>query len=220
MELNFEHQRHIEPAPEAQPPMPSPAFENRRVLLASASPRRRELLGMIVPHFEIISGRDVAESYPASLSAAEVPAYLSRVKASAYADILGKNDILITADTIVVLDNTILGKPADADDACRMLRALASRTHIVITGVTITAPDMSDTFTESTRVSFAPLDSNEIARYVERFRPFDKAGAYGIQEWIGAAAISRIDGCFYNVMGLPIHALYNHLKAVKQTMTK
>lgn len=211
MELNFEHERRVEPAPEARPPLPSAAYAHRRVLLASASPRRRELLGMILPGFEIVSGRDVDETYPADLPAVDVPAYLSRLKAAAYADTLADNDILITADTVVILDGHILGKPTDASDACRMLAALAGRTHTVVTGVTITTRTSTDTFSESTRVSFAPLSDAEIAEYVARFRPLDKAGAYGIQEWIGAAAIERIDGCFYNVMGLPLHALYRHL---------
>ncbi len=196
------------------PPLPAPCFADVRVLLASNSPRRRELLGLIVPHFEIASGRDVDEVYPADLPPAEVPAFLSRLKASAYAADLRPGDLLITADTVVILDGEIMGKPHSRDEAVSMVRRLAGNTHTVVTGVTLTSPEgkRSDTFSVSTQVTFGHLDDAEIEAYVDTFSPYDKAGAYGIQEWVGAAAIKSIDGSFYNVMGLPMHALYIHLK--------
>lgn len=196
------------------PPLPSPAFGNVEILLASNSPRRRELLGMLVPDFSLAVAKDVDESYPATLKPEKVPEYLSRLKAEAYADDLEAGQLLITADTVVILDGTILGKPKDRDDAMAMLRSLSGREHTVVTGVTLTSHEgkKSDTFAVSTKVRFAAIAEEEISEYVGRYTPYDKAGSYGIQEWIGAAAIEGIDGSFYNVMGLPLHALYIHLK--------
>lgn len=208
--------------PAAVPPLPSPAFAGKTVMLASNSPRRRELLGLILPAFSIAPRRDIDEAYPADLAPADVPAYLSRLKADAYADLLTPDMLLITADTVVISEHSefsesskILGKPRSEAEACEMLRSLAGRTHTVVTGVTLRSGSgrRDETFSETTRVTFGPLTDSEIAQYVLRYRPLDKAGAYGIQEWLGAAAIARIDGCFYNVMGLPLHALYSHLKA-------
>lgn len=195
------------------PPNPFGAQAHIRVLLASNSPRRRELLGLIVPGFTIAQSREVDESYPSDLAAAEVPAFISKKKAAAYADLLCPDEMVITADTVVILGDKILGKPKDYDDACHMLGDLAGREHTVVTGVTLTTVNAAKTFSESTKVEFAPLSREEIEEYVRTYRPFDKAGAYGIQEWIGAAAIMRIDGCFYNVMGLPLHRLYAELRA-------
>ncbi len=188
-----------------------------KVYLASNSPRRRRLLGMIVPEFEIMEGADVDETYPANLSAEEVPLFLSRLKAKAYSPRLKADELLITADTVVILDGGIMGKPHDLDDARRMLRRLSGNTHKVITGFTITTVDsegavVSKSYSEETFVSFDTMSDDEINSYVETYRPLDKAGAYGIQEWT-AAAVKGIKGCFYNVMGLPIHALYRALKA-------
>lgn len=205
--------------PAALPPLPSPAFAGTTVMLASNSPRRRELLGLILPEFSIAPRRDIDEAYPAGLAPADVPAYLSRLKADAYADLVAPDTLLITADTVVISEPSefsepsILGKPHSDAEACAMLRTLAGRTHTVVTGVTLRSGSgrRDDTFSETTRVTFGPLTDSEIAQYVARYRPLDKAGAYGIQEWLGAAAIARIDGCFYNVMGLPLHALYRHL---------
>lgn len=214
--------------PAAVPPLPSPAFACKTVMLASNSPRRRELLGLILPAFTIAPRRDIDEAYPADLAPADVPAYLSRLKADAYADLLTPDTLLITADTVVISEpsefsessessesSKILGKPRSEAEACAMLRSLAGRTHTVVTGVTLRSGSgrRDETFSETTRVTFGPLTDSEIAQYVARYRPLDKAGAYGIQEWLGAAAIARIDGCFYNVMGLPLHALYRHLTA-------
>lgn len=196
------------------PPLPSPAYENVKILLASNSPRRRELLGLIVPKFEIAPSREIEEIFPPGLAAEDVPAYLSRLKASAYKDTLTPDTLLITADTVVLFDGEILGKPKDHAEAVAMVSRLSGRTHTVVTGVTLSSlgGKKQDTFSEKTAVTFANLSNDEIEEYVIRFKPFDKAGAYGIQEWIGAAAIVGVDGCFYNVMGLPMHALYSHLK--------
>lgn len=198
--------------PAAVPPWISAAMEGKRVLLASASPRRRELLGMIVRSYNIVGGLKVDERYPATLAPEEVPAYLSRLKASAYSPSLQPGDVLITADTVVIDGGKILGKPADEPEACAMLRRLGGHVHTVVTGVTITTTAKTETFSESTRVKFAPLSEDCIEEYVRLYAPLDKAGAYGIQEWIGAVGIEGIDGCFYNVMGLPLHALYEHLR--------
>lgn len=197
-----------------RPPYPSEEYKDIKVLLASNSPRRRELLGLVVPEFSIAAARDVDETYPDTLEAHSVPAYLSALKASAYKDLLEPGELIITADTVVLLDGEILGKPHSRQGAIEMLERLSGRTHTVVTGVTLTSLSgkRTDTFSEETRVSFGTLERKEIEEYVDRFRPFDKAGAYGIQEWVGAAAIKGIDGCFYNVMGLPLHTLYEHLK--------
>ncbi len=185
---------------------------NTKILLASGSPRRRELLAMIAPGFAVAPGRDVDESYPADMPAEKVAGYLSKVKADAYIDLLADDEIIITADTVVIIDGRILGKPAGRDDAVAMLRSLSGRRHKVVTGVTVTARDRSVSFDETTIVEFAPLSDDEIDAYVDTFRPYDKAGAYGIQEWIGAVGIKGIQGCYYNVMGLPVHTLYHRLK--------
>lgn len=167
---------------------------------------------MIAPDFAVAPGRDVDESYPSDIPAEKVAEYLSKVKADAYIDLLADDEIIITADTVVIIDGRILGKPAGRDDAVAMLRSLSGRRHKVVTGVTVTAGDRSISFDETTVVEFAPLSDDEIDAYVDTFRPYDKAGAYGIQEWIGAVGIKGIEGCYYNVMGLPVHTLYHRLK--------
>ena len=182
------------------------------IKLASGSPRRRELLSMLCVGYEVVGGRDVDESWPDSLAPDEVPAYLAQLKADAYRDIVTGNTMMITADTVVICDAAIIGKPTDEEDACRMLRTLSGRTHRVVTGVCVTTADRRETFSATTFVTFAPLTEEEITEYVTRFKPLDKAGAYGIQECIGAIAVEKIDGSFYNVMGLPVHQLYTLLK--------
>lgn len=194
------------------PPLPSPSLQGKKIILASNSPRRRELLGIIVPAFEIAPARSIDESYPADMPAAEVPVFLSALKTKAYSDLVDENTVLVTADTVVICQGRIMGKPHDARQATDMLRSLSGRTHTVVTGVTVSSASGTISFAEHTSVRFAALDDCMIADYVERYRPFDKAGAYGIQEWIGAVGISGIDGCFYNVMGLPLHALYENLR--------
>lgn len=197
-----------------KPPYPSDWIAARRVLLASNSPRRRELLGMIVPEFEVLRLVDVDETYPDSMQVEEVPSFLSRLKASACAKVLKPSDITITADTVVIVDGQILGKPDDHEDAVHMLKLLRGRTHKVITGVTLTweCGERSETFSACTEVTFGNLSDAEIEEYVKLFQPFDKAGAYGIQEWIGAIGIVGMNGSFYNVMGLPVKLLYDRLK--------
>ncbi len=182
-----------------------------RILLASHSPRRRELLEMLNLKFDIADTIEVDETYPRLLPPDEVPSYLSRKKSEAYAGILKPEQLVVTADTIVILDNEILGKPASEDQAKTMLHKLSGRTHKVVTGVTLATLEKTVTFSVSTAVEFAPLPDDVIDYYVTTFRPLDKAGAYGIQEWIGAVGIRGIHGSYYNVMGLPVHRLYNEL---------
>ena len=183
-----------------------------RLLLASQSPRRRELIaGSGIP-FTLTTKYDCDECYPATLAAEEVPAYLSRLKNEAYPEALNAEDILLTADTVVILEGEVLGKPKDRADALKMIARLAGNRHTVITGVTLRSANRSHTFSTASDVWFRPLSEEEIAYYVDTYRPFDKAGSYGIQEWIGYVGIERIDGSFYNVMGLPIQRLYVELE--------
>ena len=182
-----------------------------RVLLASKSPRRRELLEMLRISFEVVDLGNIEEKYPEDLAKEEVPEFLSRLKAEAYKSELRENELLITADTVVILEGEILGKPKDEDDAKEMLARLAGKTHLVVSGVTVTTLREDVTFKTVTRVKFGPLTKEQIAYYVENFRPLDKAGAYGIQEWIGGVAVEGIEGSYYNVMGLPVHRLYKEL---------
>ena len=184
-----------------------------RVLLASASPRRRELLERLSVDFEIAGGREVDESYPDEMSVDDVAAYLSRKKADAYKIDIADDELVITADTVVINNGAVLGKPQSATEAIEMLRSLSGHAHKVITGVTITTRQKQVTFSAVTEVEFATLDDVEIADYVETFKPLDKAGAYGIQEWIGCIGVKKINGSFYNVMGLPLHRLYSELKS-------
>ncbi|MGN0207625.1 MAG: Maf family nucleotide pyrophosphatase [Muribaculaceae bacterium] len=183
------------------------------IILASASPRRRQLLEQLGIDFtvKVIDGLD--ESYPASLAWQEIPEYLSRKKAEGHSSLLTPNTMIITADTLVMLDGKPLGKPADAAEARLMLHRLSGRSHFVITGVTILTTEKSTSFSTTTEVFFDSLTDDEIDFYITRFKPMDKAGAYGIQEWIGAAGIRRIEGSYYNVMGLPLHSLYTALGA-------
>lgn len=182
-----------------------------RLLLASQSPRRRELMSGCGLPYELAPKFDCEERYPAELAAEEVPRYLSRLKSEAYPAPLAARDILLTADTVVVLDGEVLGKPHGRDEAVEMLGCLSARRHTVVSGVTFRTRERMHTFTAHTSVWFRRLEREEIDYYVDTFRPFDKAGSYGIQEWIGYAAIERIEGSFYNVMGLPIQKLYVEL---------
>lgn len=183
-----------------------------KILLASKSPRRKELLGMLDVPFEIHVKEGIDESYPSDMPAVEVAEYLSRLKGNAYAEDIKDFEMVITADTIVILDGKIYGKPHSEEDAIDMLMELQGRTHTVASGVCVTTKEKTVSFTTTTEVTFAPLTRDEATWYVEKYKPLDKAGAYGIQEWIGCAAVARIDGSFYNVMGLPVHQLYNVLK--------
>lgn len=183
-----------------------------RVILASNSPRRKELLTGLQLDYEVKVLPGINESYPDHLAGEEIPRYIAREKADAYREEMSARDLIITADTIVYIDGEVLGKPADATDAVRMLKKLSGRTHQVITGVCLTTTNFQHTFSSVTEVTFAELSDEEIGFYVEHFRPFDKAGAYGVQEWIGYVGVTGLKGSFYNVMGLPVQRLYQELK--------
>lgn len=185
---------------------------SKKILLGSKSPRRREILSMVQIPFTVVSIGGGDESYPSDLLPENVSEYISKKKADAFMQFLNSDEILITADTVVILEDKILGKPKDKHDAEKMLRSLSGKTHKVSTGVTISSINKRVSFTSETYVTFARLTDKEIEHYVDTFRPYDKAGAYGIQEWIGAIAVEKIEGSFYNVMGLPIQKLYSHLK--------
>ncbi|MBQ8864300.1 MAG: septum formation protein Maf [Rikenellaceae bacterium] len=187
-------------------------LKHKRLILASRSPRRRELLGDCDLPFEVADSYEVEEVFPEELPAEEVAEYLSRLKADGYPWPLAEGDILITADTVVINDGRILGKPTDREAAIEMIRSLAGHTHRVVTGVTIRSTKRSVSFSSSSEVRFRELEPDEIEYYIDTYRPYDKAGAYGIQEWIGCTAIESISGSFYNVMGLPVAALYRQLK--------
>ena len=195
-------------------------FKKYRLILASASPRRRELLASCDLDFTLAEKFECEEHYPADLAADKVAEYLSQLKSEAYPHALASNDILLTADTVVIVGNEILGKPKSEADAERMLRMLSGATHKVVTGVTLRSSSQTISFSAESLVSFRELTAEEIAYYIERYRPMDKAGAYGIREWIGYVGIERIEGSFYNVMGLPVQRLYVELqRLVKPTQT-
>lgn len=185
-----------------------------KIILASASPRRKELLAGLDLDFEVKVIKGVSESYPENLRAEEVPQYISREKAAAYQ--VADDELLLTADTVVIVDNTILGKPRDADDARRMLRLISGRTHQVVTGVTLTTAKAQKTFAVTTDVAFRKLADDEIDYYIAHYRPFDKAGAYGIQEWIGYIGVTSIHGSYYNVMGLPVQRIYQEIMEIEK----
>lgn len=188
-------------------------ISNKKLLLASASPRRRELLSSLDADTEIVQLHNVDESYPNELAPENVPQFIACKKRDAYDySRLKPDEVLITADTIVILDGKVLGKPATEEDAKAMLQAMSGKTHKVVTGVTLSTSSRSIAFSVQTLVTFASLTDDEINYYVNTYHPLDKAGAYGIQEWIGYIGISHIQGCYYNVMGLPLQQLYSHLK--------
>ncbi|MFI3259018.1 MAG: Maf family nucleotide pyrophosphatase [Rikenellaceae bacterium] len=184
--------------------------EGYDIILASQSPRRRDLMRDCGIPFRTASF-DVEEVYPSETSAAEVAEYLSKLKSEGYPDVLGEREILITADTVVLLGDQILGKPKGEDGARKMLSELSGSEHQVVTGVTIRSHSKSLSFSTVTSVKFATLSPEQIEYYVTRYSPLDKAGSYGIQEWIGYVGIEGIEGSFYNVMGLPIQRLYSEL---------
>lgn len=191
---------------------PPKSIVGYRLGLASGSPRRRELLAMLDIPFHIVEPLEIDENYPDSLEAREVPLFLSRLKADAYRPSMADDDLYITADTVVIVGGEVLGKPRDEAEAVGMLRRLSGRSHEVVTGVTVFTRRKTTSFKALTTVEFAAVPDDEIEEYVGHYHPFDKAGAYGIQEWIGAVGIRRIDGSFYNVMGLPVHRLWEVLK--------
>lgn len=182
-----------------------------RIVLGSQSARRQQLLKGLDIDFEIKTLDNAEETFPADMPAGEVAPYLACRKAEALQP-LADDELLITADTVVVVDGKIYGKPSDKEEAHSMLQTLSGRMHEVITGVAVTSAEHSVLFAVSTKVWFTHISMEDIDYYIERYRPFDKAGSYGIQEWIGFVGIERIEGSFYNVMGLPIHRIYRVLK--------
>lgn len=185
-------------------------FKNNRIILASGSPRRQQFLKELDVDFEI-QLKDIEEIYPEHLQAEEITNFLAKLKASAFALELDDNDILITSDTIVWLNNKALGKPKDYDDAFEMLTEMSGTTHKVITSVCLKTTNKEIVFYEETLVTFTALSSDEIKYYLNSYKPFDKAGSYGIQEWIGLVAIEKIEGSYANVVGLPTHRLYEEM---------
>lgn len=185
-----------------------------KVILASNSPRRKELLAGLGVDYEVRTLPDVDESYPDTLQGVDIPLYIAKEKADAYVAMMQPGELMITADTIVWLDGKVLGKPRDREDALQMLRTMSGRTHEVFTGVCITTTDWQRSFTAQTEVRFATLSEEEIAYYVDNFQPMDKAGAYGVQEWIGFIGVENISGSYYNIMGLPVQKLYRELLKV------
>lgn len=190
-------------------------FDNLRkysVILASGSPRRKELLSSIGIDYKVRVVNDIDESYPENMKAEDIPQFISRKKAAAYRQDMSNDELIITADTVVAVDNKILGKPKDKTEAVKMLNLLSGRKHQVITGVTVMTSEREETFATVSNVSISKLSDEEIDYYIEKYKPYDKAGAYGIQEWIGMIGVTEIEGSFFNVMGLPVQRLYTLLK--------
>lgn len=183
-----------------------------RLILASNSPRRKELLAGLGLDYEVRTLPDVDESYPESLQGGDIPLYISRMKADAYKPMLQPDELMITADTIVWMDGMVLGKPRNKYGAIEMLRQLSGGVHYVYTGVSITTQTRQESFYVATEVRFANLTDEEIEYYVDTYQPMDKAGAYGVQEWIGYIGVENIQGSYFNVMGLPVQRLYTELK--------
>lgn len=181
------------------------------IILASNSPRRRELLGGLGIDFEVKVMSGIDESYPEDLPVMEIAEYIAVKKAEAYRQTMAPDELIITADTVVVCDGEVMGKPADEADAHRMLHLLSGKVHHVTTGVSLTTLQRQRRFSVTTEVSFKPLNDEEICYYVSRYRPYDKAGAYGIQEWIGYIGCTGLKGSYYNVMGLPVQRIYHEL---------
>lgn len=211
----------IGPSPQALvgslPPSTLPSMwqhlSKYRIILGSQSPRRVELLrGLDLP-FEQVLLEGVDESYPSTLRPEEIPLYIAQHKAESYRPLLDDQTLLITADTLVFIEDQVLGKPKSEEEARAMLRQLSGRSHSVTTGVTLTTTERMECFSDTATVEFLPLADEEIDYYVRHYHPLDKAGAYGIQEWIGYRAIRRIEGSFYTVMGLPVHLVGQYLRA-------
>ena len=189
-------------------------LSHKRIILASQSPRRKELLKGLDIDF-VTRSADIDEIYPDSLKAEQIPLYLAEQKANAMLSDLQKDDILITADTIVWINNKAVNKPTDRDDAFKMISNLSGSQHTVYTGVQLTTTEQKISFFSETKVYFSNLDEQEINYYLDTYKPYDKAGAYGIQEWIGYIGIEKIEGSYYNVMGFPLHQVYKNLMKIK-----
>jgi septum formation protein len=187
-------------------------LKNKTLLLASQSPRRKQLLEEAGFTFIIVNTKFIEETIPKGIINADAAVFLAELKANAYISDLKANEILITADTIVCSEDTILGKPNNYDGAFKMLKSLSGKTHSVITGVNIRSVNQSISFSDKTFVKFKKMTNQEIEYYIINYKPYDKAGAYGIQEWIGLNFIEKIEGSYFNVMGLPVHLIYEHLK--------
>jgi septum formation protein len=186
-------------------------FKNYRIILASRSPRRQQLLQESGLKFEVIA-RDFDETFPEGLTGAEIAKHIAHIKAISFRDEIADNVIVITADTIVWCNKKVLGKPLDKEDAFRILSEISGNVHEVITGVSIISTVKEVTFAVSTKVTFETLTAEEIYYYIDNFKPYDKAGAYGIQEWIGLIACSKIEGSYFNVVGLPVERLFKELQ--------
>lgn len=187
-------------------------LKNYHILLGSNSPRRRELLAGLDLDFEVCVIPGLKEEYPAGLTPEEIPVFLAKLKANAYLSSLKEDSLLITADTIVWNRQQVIGKPKDRAEAIAMLQQLSGHEHQVVTGVCLSTIEKQKAFSVTSTVRFAPLTDDEIIYYVDKYKPFDKAGSYGIQEWIGYVGVESITGSFYNVMGLPVQRLYQELK--------
>jgi septum formation protein len=186
-------------------------LKDKNIILASKSPRRQALLGGLDIEFEIRT-KEVEEVYPNNLKKEKVPEYLAQLKADAFKGELTEKDILITSDTIVQLEDEILEKPKSEEEAKEMIRKMAGKTHTVITGVCIRSTEKNVVFSDHTKVTFCELSEEEIDYYISNYEPYDKAGSYGVQEWIGYVAIDNLNGSYFTVMGLPLHKLYKALK--------
>ena len=187
------------------------SFKDYHIILASNSPRRKELLRGLDIAFDVRVQPDIAEDYPADTVPADVAAYISREKANAYKDTIAENELIITADTVVIVGNEILGKPHDDAEAKEMLHKISGRKHQVVTGVCLTTTEKQRCFSVSTDVTFKNLKEEEIDYYIETYRPLDKAGGYGIQEWIGYIGVTALEGSYFNVMGLPVQRIWEEL---------
>lgn len=192
-----------------------PNLTGYHLILASNSPRRKELLKGLGIDFSVVKPPDTDESFPSGLSGEETALYIARRKAEAFRPLMQPHDLVISADTIVYKNGTVFGKPVDRADAIRMLHELSGQHHQVYTGVCLNSLQECREFVAQTDVSFSPLSDEEIGWYVDHCQPYDKAGAYGVQEWIGSVAVERISGSYFNVMGLPVHQLYGELKLFK-----
>jgi len=186
-------------------------LEGKKIVLASKSPRRKQLLESIDIPYEVRT-LDVPEDFPPALQAGEIPLFLSKLKASAFKETMAENEIIITADTVVWINGHVLNKPEDKDEALTMISELSGAKHIVYTAVTIMSSSKVTSFVDETEVEFRKLEPFEIEYYLEKYQPYDKAGAYGVQEFIGSIGIKSLKGSYFNVMGLPIHRVYEILK--------
>jgi septum formation protein len=186
-------------------------LKNYHIILASNSPRRRELLAGLGIDFEVRVLPDIEENYPPTLPVSQIAQYIAKEKAQAYREVMTDDQLIITADTVVVAAGEVMGKPVDADDAFRMLRKLSGCKHQVITGVCLTSTAVQREFSVTTDVAFKQLTDDEIHYYIDHYHPFDKAGAYGIQEWIGYIGVTGLEGSYFNVMGLPVQRIYTEL---------